>query len=194
MIHFVARYHPRRRSYRLPRRRLQPRGRGPGRSRGLGSHLLGQPEHAARAPGPVVRELGRDLPRARECRRLDDRGEGRLQGAAAASQPYASSLKKKIAVGVVEPPDAPGRTAGGGRRLGSGARSKCIPADKLILSTDCGFGRQGLNRPIAFYKAAAIAQGGTSSSASSASKSDTCPAPTKDSPGTSCRTTSRIPI
>jgi 5-methyltetrahydropteroyltriglutamate--homocysteine methyltransferase len=27
------------------------------------------------------------------------------------------------------------------------------------LSSDCGFGRQGCNREIAFYKAAAIAQG-----------------------------------
>jgi len=34
-----------------------------------------------------------------------------------------------------------------------------IPADKLIVSSDCGFGRQGCNREIAFYKAAAIAQG-----------------------------------
>ena len=33
-----------------------------------------------------------------------------------------------------------------------------IPADKLVLSTDCGFGRQGFNRHLAFYKAAAIPQ------------------------------------
>ncbi len=33
-----------------------------------------------------------------------------------------------------------------------------IPADKLILSSDCGFGRQGFSRTIAFYKATAIAQ------------------------------------
>jgi 5-methyltetrahydropteroyltriglutamate--homocysteine methyltransferase len=31
-----------------------------------------------------------------------------------------------------------------------------IPADKLILSTDCGFGRQGFNRHLAFSKASAI--------------------------------------
>jgi 5-methyltetrahydropteroyltriglutamate--homocysteine methyltransferase len=29
----------------------------------------------------------------------------------------------------------------------------------LIVSSDCGFGRQGCNREIAFYKASAIAQG-----------------------------------
>ena len=34
-----------------------------------------------------------------------------------------------------------------------------IDADKLVLSSDCGFGRQGVPRPIAMYKAAALAQG-----------------------------------
>jgi 5-methyltetrahydropteroyltriglutamate--homocysteine methyltransferase len=34
-----------------------------------------------------------------------------------------------------------------------------IPAERLIASSDCGFGRQGCNREIAFYKATAIAQG-----------------------------------
>ena len=34
-----------------------------------------------------------------------------------------------------------------------------IPAEKLILSSDCGFGRQGFNRTVAFFKAAGIAQG-----------------------------------
>ena len=36
---------------------------------------------------------------------------------------------------------------------------KFIPAERLIVSSDCGFGRQGCNREIAFYKASAIAQG-----------------------------------
>ena len=36
---------------------------------------------------------------------------------------------------------------------------KYIPPERLIVSSDCGFGRQGCNREIAFYKAAAIAQG-----------------------------------
>jgi 5-methyltetrahydropteroyltriglutamate--homocysteine methyltransferase len=34
-----------------------------------------------------------------------------------------------------------------------------INPGNLILSSDCGFGRQGCNRLIAYYKAAAIAQG-----------------------------------
>ena len=34
-----------------------------------------------------------------------------------------------------------------------------IDPEYLVLSSDCGFGRQGVPRPIAFYKAAALAQG-----------------------------------
>jgi 5-methyltetrahydropteroyltriglutamate--homocysteine methyltransferase len=34
-----------------------------------------------------------------------------------------------------------------------------IAPEQLIVSSDCGFGRQGCNREIAFHKASAIAQG-----------------------------------
>ena len=72
-------------------------------------------------------------------------------------KPYADSLKKKIAVGVVShrtlQADFPDVVADRVRRA-----LEVIPADKLILSTDCGFGRQGFNRHLAFYKAAAIPQ------------------------------------
>jgi 5-methyltetrahydropteroyltriglutamate--homocysteine methyltransferase len=34
-----------------------------------------------------------------------------------------------------------------------------IDLENLILTSDCGFGRQGAGRTVAFYKAAAIAQG-----------------------------------
>ena len=34
-----------------------------------------------------------------------------------------------------------------------------IPPERLILSTDCGFGREGLSRRIAFYKCVALVQG-----------------------------------
>ena len=34
-----------------------------------------------------------------------------------------------------------------------------IDPSQLIVSSDCGFGRQGCNRDIAFFKTAAIAQG-----------------------------------
>ena len=36
---------------------------------------------------------------------------------------------------------------------------KYIPPEQLIISSDCGFGRQGCNRDIAFFKTVAIAQG-----------------------------------
>jgi 5-methyltetrahydropteroyltriglutamate--homocysteine methyltransferase len=72
--------------------------------------------------------------------------------------PYKGNLPKKVAVGMishrrlqVETPEdvaADVRTA-----------LEFIDADKLVLSSDCGFGRQGVPRPIAMYKAAALAQG-----------------------------------
>ena len=73
-------------------------------------------------------------------------------------KPYASNLKKKVAVGVVShrtlQADMAPVVAGRIRRA-----LEVIPADKLILSSDCGFGRQGFNRTVAFYKATGIAQG-----------------------------------
>ena len=71
--------------------------------------------------------------------------------------PYRNSLTKKIAVGVVNhrqlQADLPAVVADRIRRA-----LEVIPADRLVLSTDCGFGRQGFNRLVAFYKAAAIPQ------------------------------------
>jgi len=34
-----------------------------------------------------------------------------------------------------------------------------IPKDQLVISTDCGFGREGLSRRIAFYKCVALVEG-----------------------------------
>ena len=73
-------------------------------------------------------------------------------------KPYANNLAKKIAVGVVShrqlQADIAPVVAGRIRRA-----LEVIPADKLILSSDCGFGRQGFNRTVAYYKATGIAQG-----------------------------------
>jgi 5-methyltetrahydropteroyltriglutamate--homocysteine methyltransferase len=62
---------------------------------------------------------------------------------------------KKIAIGVVnhstaavEPPEL---VAGLIRRA-----LEYVPPERLIVSSDCGFGREGLSRRIAFYKAVAI--------------------------------------
>jgi 5-methyltetrahydropteroyltriglutamate--homocysteine methyltransferase len=72
--------------------------------------------------------------------------------------PFKNSLKKKIAIGVVShrqlQADRPEEVAAEIRKA-----LKYIPVEKLAVSNDCGFGRQGCNREIAFYKASAIAQG-----------------------------------
>jgi 5-methyltetrahydropteroyltriglutamate--homocysteine methyltransferase len=72
--------------------------------------------------------------------------------------PYRDRLPKKIAIGVVshrnlqvERPDEVAEL--------TRAALRYIGPEKLILSSDCGFGRQGANRLIAFYKAVAIVQG-----------------------------------
>lgn len=68
---------------------------------------------------------------------------------------YKDRLRKKIAVGVVShrtlQADFPEVIAERIRRC-----LRHIPADKLVLSTDCGFGRQGFNRHLAFYKTVGI--------------------------------------
>src|SRR5579871_6092075 len=72
--------------------------------------------------------------------------------------PFRNDLKKKICIGAVShralQADRPEDVAGEIRKA-----LLYIPAEKLIVSSDCGFGRQGANREIAFYKASAIAQG-----------------------------------
>jgi len=73
-------------------------------------------------------------------------------------EPFKHDLKKKICIGAVShrvlQADRPEEVAGEIRKA-----MEYIPAEKLIVSSDCGFGRQGCNREIAFYKASAIAQG-----------------------------------
>jgi 5-methyltetrahydropteroyltriglutamate--homocysteine methyltransferase len=72
-------------------------------------------------------------------------------------KPFADNLSKKIAIGAIShrtlQGDFPDTIADRIRRC-----LEVIPADKLILSTDCGFGRQGFNRHLAFYKSACIPQ------------------------------------
>jgi len=67
-------------------------------------------------------------------------------------------LPKKVCVGVVShrtlQVDRPQDVAARARRA-----LEHIAPEQLILSSDCGFGRQGCNRDIAFFKASAIAQG-----------------------------------
>jgi 5-methyltetrahydropteroyltriglutamate--homocysteine methyltransferase len=70
----------------------------------------------------------------------------------------AHQTSKKIAIGVVshtntvvEPPEVVAEVI---RKALS-----AIPPERLIVSTDCGFGREGLSRRIAFYKCIALVQG-----------------------------------
>jgi 5-methyltetrahydropteroyltriglutamate--homocysteine methyltransferase len=72
--------------------------------------------------------------------------------------PLKGKLKKKISVGVVShrtlQVERPEDVAGTIRQA-----LKHIAPEQLIVSSDCGFGRQGCNREIAFFKTASIAQG-----------------------------------
>ena len=65
---------------------------------------------------------------------------------------------KKIAVGVVDhrnlQVERPEQVAALIRKA-----LKHIPADRLVLSSDCGFGREGMSRRIAFYKMVSIVRG-----------------------------------
>jgi len=65
---------------------------------------------------------------------------------------------KKIAIGVVDhrnlQVERPEQVAALIRKA-----LKYIPAERLILSSDCGFGREGMSRRIAFFKMVAIVRG-----------------------------------
>jgi 5-methyltetrahydropteroyltriglutamate--homocysteine methyltransferase len=72
--------------------------------------------------------------------------------------PFKGSLKKKICIGVVShrslQVEQPEQVAASIRQA-----LQHIAPEQLIVSSDCGFGRQGCNREIAFFKTSAIAQG-----------------------------------
>ncbi len=65
---------------------------------------------------------------------------------------------KKIAIGVIDhhtlQVERPEEIAGHIRRA-----LKYIPAERLILSSDCGMGREGMSRRHAFYKMVALVRG-----------------------------------
>jgi len=73
-------------------------------------------------------------------------------------EPYKDTMKKKVAVGVVShrnlQVETPDEVADMTREA-----LRYINPQNLILSTDCGFGRQGASRLIAFHKATSIARG-----------------------------------
>jgi 5-methyltetrahydropteroyltriglutamate--homocysteine methyltransferase len=67
-------------------------------------------------------------------------------------------VDKKIAIGVIDhhtlQVERPEEIADHIRRA-----LKHIPAERLILSSDCGMGREGMSRRHAFYKTVALVQG-----------------------------------
>jgi 5-methyltetrahydropteroyltriglutamate--homocysteine methyltransferase len=73
-------------------------------------------------------------------------------------RPYRDSIKKKVAIGAVSHRSLQVETADEVADLTRRA-IECIPAENLILSSDCGFGRGGCNRLIAYYKSVALALG-----------------------------------
>jgi 5-methyltetrahydropteroyltriglutamate--homocysteine methyltransferase len=72
--------------------------------------------------------------------------------------PYKDNLQKKVAVGFISHRtlhvESPDEVATDVRRA-----LEYIDPEHLVLSSDCGFGRQGVPRPIALYKAASLALG-----------------------------------
>jgi 5-methyltetrahydropteroyltriglutamate--homocysteine methyltransferase len=67
-------------------------------------------------------------------------------------------IDKKIAIGVVDHTrttvESPQLIADIIRRA-----LEYVPPEKLIISSDCGFGREGMSRRIAFYKCIALVKG-----------------------------------
>jgi 5-methyltetrahydropteroyltriglutamate--homocysteine methyltransferase len=72
--------------------------------------------------------------------------------------PYKGKFEKKVAVGMISHRQLQVETAD---EVAADIRMalEYIDPEHLVLSSDCGFGRQGVPRPIALYKSAALAQG-----------------------------------
>ena len=139
--------------------------------------MLGEPQHAARDGGPSYRasfelylhEMRGDVwtieTKDRNFAEIEMFGQ------------YKGKLPKKICIGAVShrslQADRPEDVAASIRT----ALAHIAP-EQLIVSSDCGFGRQGANREIAFYKASAIAQGCNIVRAELGLGPPTCPPPT----------------
>jgi 5-methyltetrahydropteroyltriglutamate--homocysteine methyltransferase len=71
---------------------------------------------------------------------------------------WKGKTKKKLAIGVVSHrtlnAETPDEVAGDIRKA-----LQYVNVENLLVTSDCGFGRQGANRLVAFYKSAAAAQG-----------------------------------
>ena len=72
-------------------------------------------------------------------------------------EPYKGKLQKKVAVGFISHRTLQVETP---ESIAADIRTalEYIDPEHLVLSSDCGFGRQGVPRPVAYYKAAGLAQ------------------------------------
>ena len=140
-------------------RGLQRRGEGPARQvRGVVPHLLGQPGGAARGePRPVLQERRCPISisststsspsRARSTAAWTSRRSARASPRTRRSR-SASSATARLQV---ERPEEIAELI----RLAL----KYIEPERLMLSSDCGFGRQSMSRMHAFYKMVALSRG-----------------------------------
>ena len=85
---------------------------------------------------------------------MKDRGLAELELLGA----WKGKTRKKFAIGLVSHrtlnAETPTEVAGDIRKA-----LKYVDVENLLVTSDCGFGRQGANRMVAFYKSAAAAQG-----------------------------------
>ena len=127
-----------------------------------------------------------------EGRRLDGRGDRERPGRDRPVQAVRRLAQEEGRRRRGQPPHAAGGHAGGRRRPRSGARWRSSRPTSSILSSDCGFGRQGFNRTGRVLQGDRRSRrGATSCSRSSASRSATCRPPTRRSRPTCCPTASR---
>ncbi len=140
---------------RVPHRGVQPATRRRGRG-DLGAYLLGQSEPAARVLEGAELRAGAAAPAAADCDVIT------FECASTDGQdlPLFKHIKtdKKIGIGVVnhcntvvEPPEYVAALI---RKA-----LEYIPPERLVITTDCGFGREGLSRRIAYYKCVALVEG-----------------------------------
>ena len=136
---------------------VQQHGEGPaGEDRGVVPHVLGEPVAAADVRGGAELQAGagaaepggcgRDHVRDEELERDGPRGGG------------AAITEKKVCIGAIDhhtlQVESPTEVADLIRQA-----LKVIPAERLVLSSDCGMGREGMSRRHAFYKMVALVQG-----------------------------------
>ena len=137
---------------------VQQHGEGAaGEDRSLVPHVLGQPVAAA-----DVRARSSRYKPALELLNQVDADVITFEMASSSARSSRTSARRsptmKVAIGAIDhhtlQVESPDEVAALVRRA-----LKVIPAERLILSSDCGMGREGMSRRHAFYKMVALVQG-----------------------------------